>query len=204
MEIEIRINKIFDILEKIEFIEEQVLFFLYISIYKYGTKSYFIKMFEFINRFMGYSSYTNLLYMCLKLNQKEKYIKENNNNEISSEDKEQIKIRSFVDINELKKNLDFIKYESSGDLNLSKELSGSGIQKEEIVYQIAIIIWKLLNIKQNLIDQELAKNFIEKDGHESVIEILFSMIKFIIELVKKGKNYFINVMNAERKNWKLK
>ena len=134
MEIEIRINKIFDILEKIEFIEEQVLFFLYISIYKYGTKSYFIKMFEFINRFMGYSSYTNLLYMCLKLNQKEKDIKENNNNEISSEDKEQIKIRSFVDINELKKNLDFIKYESSGDLNLSKELSGSGIQKEEIVF----------------------------------------------------------------------
>ena len=136
VEIDIRINKIFDILEKIEFIEEQVLFFLYISIYKYGTKSYFIKMFEFINRFMGYSSYTNILYMCLKLNQKEKdkEIKENKSNEISSEDKDPIKIRSFCDFNDLKTNLDYTKSESSGELNLTKELSGSGAQKEEIVF----------------------------------------------------------------------
>ena len=68
LETEIRINKIFDVLEKIDFIEEQVLFFLYIAIYNFGNKSQFIKMFEFLNRFMGYASYTNLIYLCLKLN----------------------------------------------------------------------------------------------------------------------------------------
>ena len=81
MEIEIRIVKIFDVLEKIDFIEEQVLFFIYIAIYKYGAKSHFIKMFEFINRFMGYSTYTNLLLLYLKLNQKEINVNEDNNKE---------------------------------------------------------------------------------------------------------------------------
>ena len=71
-------------------------------------------------------------------------------------------------------------------INILKDLAIINIQKEEIVYQIAIIIWKLLNIKQNLIDQELAKNFIEKDGHESVIEILLSKKqgKSILPLIK--------------------
>ena len=59
-------------------------------------------------------------------------------------------------------------------INVLKDIALINIQKEDIVYQIAIIIWKLLNIKQNMIDQELAKNFIEKEGHETVIEILLN------------------------------
>ena len=134
MEIEIRIVKIFDVLEKIDFIEEQVLFFLYRSIYKYGAKSHFIKMFEFINRFMGYSTYTNLLFLILKLNQKEINITEkieekNNINDINETNinKTTFKMRSFCDINEIHNNLNLnIITEKSG------EISSSGIRKEEI------------------------------------------------------------------------
>lgn len=130
MEIDLRINKIFDVLEKVESIEEQVLFFLYMSIYKHGTKSHFIKMFEFVNRFIGYSSYTNLLFMCLKLNQKEKEAKENSNNNNTSENKN-LKLRSFCDSNEIKANTKILNSDNS-ELNLNKENSGKESQKEQI------------------------------------------------------------------------
>ena len=134
MEIEIRIMKIFDVLEKIDYIEEQVLFFLYMSIYKYGAKSHFIKMFEFINRFIGYSSYTNILYLYLKLNQKE--IKEKNDINKISEDENTFKMRSFCDTNLIKNNMNNInsniKNEIQGEPNLSKQNISGGIRKEEI------------------------------------------------------------------------
>ena len=138
LEIDNFINKIFNVLEKIDFIEEQVLFFVFMSIYKYGSKSYFIKMFEFINRFMGYSSYTYLLCMCLKLNKKEKElnnnIENNNKNEIIVE-KNIIKNRSFFDLNEIKNNTDLLKSEDSVDLNIKKEnFSGNLKQREEIEF----------------------------------------------------------------------
>ena len=126
IEIDIRINKIFDVLEKIEFAEEQVLFFLYMAIYKFGTKSHFIKMFEFMNRFMGYSSYINLLYLCMKLNSKDIETKDKNDQENNNN----LKIRSFVDINEIKANLNLIS-ENSSEINISKENS-NGNQREEI------------------------------------------------------------------------
>ena len=109
------------------------------SIYKYGAKSDFIKMLEFINRFMGYSSYNYLLYMCLKLRKNEKEINNNintidNKNEII-EEKNIIKNRSFFDIAEIKNNIDLIKFENSDDLNLKKEYSSGNMnQKEEIQF----------------------------------------------------------------------
>ena len=96
VETEIRINKIFEILEKIDLIEEQVLLFLYLAIYKFGSKTQFIKMFEYLNRFMGYSSYINLIYLCLKITKKE--INSDNN----IKDKINFKKRCFFYINELK------------------------------------------------------------------------------------------------------
>ena len=96
IETKLRINKIFDVLEKIDFIEEQVLFFLYMAIYKFGNKSQFIKMFEFLNRFMGYSSYINLVFLCLKINKKEIDI----SNDSNEEEKMNFKTRSFFDENE--------------------------------------------------------------------------------------------------------
>ena len=138
-EIDNKISKILNVLEKIDLIEEQALFFVFMSIYKYGAKSDFIKMLEFINRFMGYSSYNYLLYMCLKLRKNEKEINNNintidNKNEII-EEKNIIKNRSFFDIAEIKNNIDLIKFENSDDLNLKKEYSSGNMnQKEEIQF----------------------------------------------------------------------
>jgi hypothetical protein len=126
-ETELRINRIFDVLEKIDFIEEQVLFFLYMAIYKFGNKSQFIKMFEYLNRFMGYSSYINLIFLCLKINKKEIDI----NNKSNKEEKINFKTRSFFDINEIKDNINsneqknnennIINYNSNTDNNVTKE-----------------------------------------------------------------------------------
>ena len=139
IEIGIRITKIFDVLEKMDFIEEQVLFFLYMSLYKYGDKAHFIKMFEFINRFMGYSSYVNLLFMCLKLSLKEKdnakeikdNLKDNINNNDINKNKDNLKLRSFFDSDQIE-SLMKSKSDNLDELKISKENSGSGIKKEEI------------------------------------------------------------------------
>ena len=144
IETEIRINKIFDVLEKIDLIEEQVLFFVYMSIYNFGNKSQFIKMFEFLNRFMGYASYTYLLLLCLKLNEKEDSM---NNNEIKDNSNSNFKMRSFCDISEIRKNA---KNENSNEINVINEnkvnktkdnknkennsSSNNSNQKEEIVF----------------------------------------------------------------------
>ena len=136
IETEIRINKIFDVLEKIDLIEEQVLFFVYMSIYNFGNKSQFIKMFEFLNRFMGYASYTHLLLLCLKLNQKE----DKNCNDIK--DNSNFKMRSFCDINEIRENA---KNKNSNEINIINEnvveknkennsSTNNSNQKEEIVF----------------------------------------------------------------------
>ena len=44
IERKIRIDKILEVLNKLDCIEEQVLFFLFINIYKYGNKYHFIKL----------------------------------------------------------------------------------------------------------------------------------------------------------------
>ena len=64
----IRINRIFEILNKLEQIEEQVLYFLYLNLYKFGNKYQFIKMHKMNMKFVGYSNYffLNLLYNKLK------------------------------------------------------------------------------------------------------------------------------------------
>ena len=91
----IRINKIFELLNKLEYIEEQVLLFLFINIYRYGDKYQFIKMHKINLKFVGYSNYflLNLLYNKLKE-------KEENDNENENENEEESKNV----INEDKKN----------------------------------------------------------------------------------------------------
>ena len=129
-EIDIRIGKILDVLEKIDFIEEQVLFFLYMSIYKYGSKPHFIKMFEYMCIFMGYSNYTNLLFLCLKLNQKDKENKDSKKTDDTNDNKNKIKIRSFCDMKEIKSILN--KSENSEEINKSNENTPNLNQKEQI------------------------------------------------------------------------
>ena len=69
----IRINKIFELLNKLEYIEEQVLLFLFINIYRYGNKYQFIKMHKINLKYVGYSNYflLNLLYHKLKEKEEE-------------------------------------------------------------------------------------------------------------------------------------
>ena len=75
-EIEIRINNIFDVLEKLEYIEEQVLYFIFFSLYKYSNTSQFIRIFELLYRFIGSFTYYDLLLLFKKLD----IMKKNENN----------------------------------------------------------------------------------------------------------------------------
>ena len=63
------------------------------------------------------------------------------------------------------------------------------IKNEEIVYTTGDIIWKLISV-YDVVDYELAKLFGEKNGQESVIEILLSKNK------GKGSVPFIKILNG--------
>ena len=208
MEIEIRIVKIFDVLEKIDFIEEQVLFFLYRAIYKYGAKSHFIKMFELNNRFMGYSTYNNLLFLYHKLkqeNQKEinekEYNKEKNNSNEINIYKNNFKMRSFCDTNEVHNNINLNKItEKSDELKISKEKSSSGIRKEEIDFYTMQIcpkckaennIGNIYDMIHHRISKKREKLFYKcKKCEEDNIEIKIRY-KLFIKQKNKGENLII-------------
>ena len=130
LEIEIRINRIFIILEKIDFIEEQVLFFLYMSIYNFGNKSQLIKMFDIMVRFIGYSSYTNLIYLCLKLNEEKVDINDNGQIKVKFKD------RSFFDIKKINNENNNEINENTNEDNIKNKTSYKrhNYKKEEIVF----------------------------------------------------------------------
>ena len=67
MEREIRLEKVFDTLDKISYIEEEVLKFIYINFLKYGNKTQCIKMLEKIYKFIGHSNYLFMVLLCIKL-----------------------------------------------------------------------------------------------------------------------------------------
>ena len=141
-EMDSRINKIFDILGKLEYIEEQVLYFIFYSIYKNGSNSQFIRIFEIIKRFMGYYSYNDLLLLYNKLSEG-KVNSKNNDNDNNS----RIQKRSFVDIKK------YIDYEIDDKI------------KEEIIFNNEQICEKCGNINKlneqdisELINKKIDKN----------------------------------------------
>ena len=67
IEREIRLNKIFELFDKISYIEEKVLIFIYINFLKYGNKTQCIKMLEKMSKFIGHSNYLFLSSLCIKL-----------------------------------------------------------------------------------------------------------------------------------------
>ncbi len=194
LETEIRINKIFDVLEKIDFIEEQVLFFLYIAIYNFGNKSQFIKMFEFLNRFMGYASYTNLIYLCLKLNQKE------SGNNKDMKEKIEFKKRSFSNINEVKSNINIDENNNKENkINESDNINNSN-QKEEIdFYTIQICpkckkenqINNFSDINHHRISQK--RDILLYNCTQCGEENINIKIKYILSLNSKKKNESITI-----------
>ena len=67
IEREIRLNKIFELFDKLSYIEEKVLIFIYINFLKYGNKTQCIKILEKMSKFIGHSNYLFLSSLCIKL-----------------------------------------------------------------------------------------------------------------------------------------
>ena len=76
MEREMRLDKIFETIDKISYLEETVIIFIYINFLKYGSKTQCIKMLEKMYKFFGHSNYLFLVLLCNKL---EEEIPSNNN-----------------------------------------------------------------------------------------------------------------------------
>ena len=116
-ELDQRINVIFDIIERLDYLEEQVLYFIFYSLYKYSDIGQFVRMFQFIYRFIGCNNYYDLLLLFQKY--KNMKISDNGNNNIIKKEKEEIiQKRSFIDAS---------KY-------ITKEESGDKFQAEIIFY----------------------------------------------------------------------
>ena len=193
VETEIRINKIFDILEKIDFIEEQVLFFLYMAVFNFGNKSQFVKIFEFLNRFMGYSTYTNWIYLCLKLGQKEEEANKH------SKDNIVFKKRTFFDMNEIKKN-----YKNETENENKKDINN--IQKEEIIFYTTQKcpycnkenkIGNISELIHHRISQKRDNLFYRCSQCDE--ENLDIIIKYILSLNNKKKNETITIAQGQFK-----
>ena len=111
-EIDVKVDNIFDILAKVNFVEEQILFYLCMAIYKYSTKQNFIRIMEIIKRFTGFNSYSIYLLLFDKMLQIEKNIDSTKNNNISNINNK----RSLLDINLYKK-----EYKELDDCKLKEE-----------------------------------------------------------------------------------
>ena len=164
----IRIDKILEVLNKLEYVEEQVLFFLFINIYKYGNKYQFIKLHKINLKYYGYSNYyfLYLLYNKIKEKQNKEGIDINNteNDNIEENNEENI-----IDSEEEKEDEYIIKprYLINTNNQLIKDLLKSNYRrrnsqsnnndKEEIVFSTEQFCQKCGNVI-NIIPDELIKN----------------------------------------------
>ena len=174
----IRINKIFELLNKLEYIEEQVLLFLFINIYKYGNKYQFIKMHKINLKFTGYSNYffLNLLYNKLKEKEEEAKVggeeDESNKNDIKEENEEDekdeeysLKRRYLIDTNgRLIRALlpKYTKRRVTKSNNEAKPTDNAIISqdKEEIVFSTEQFCQKCGNVI-NLNPEDLIRNILD-------------------------------------------
>ena len=159
----IRIDKILEILNKIDYVEEQVLYFLFINIYKYGNKYHFIKLHKINLKFYGYSNYYFLYLLYNKIKEKENKenpdinsIEENNEENIIESDEEKedeyiLKRRYLINTdNQLIKDL----LKKGNYRRRNSELNND---KEEIVFSTEQFCEKCGNVI-NIIPDEIIKN----------------------------------------------
>ena len=167
----IRINKIFELLNKLDYIEEPVLLFLFINIYRYGNKYQFIKMHKINLKFVGYSNYflLNLLYNKLKEkeeeNEEEEPIniintdKNNENEEEEKDDEYSLKKRYLIDLND--KLIKELLEKNKPKYNRRKTIEPNEIvnapDKEEIVFSTEQFCQKCGNVI-NIVADDLFKN----------------------------------------------
>ena len=171
----IRINKIFELLNKLEYVEEKVLLFLFINIYKFGNKYQFIKMHKINLKFIGYSNYflLNLLYN--KLKEKEEGFeneeepmnvintdKKDENEEEEKDDEYSLKKRYLIDMNG-KLIKDFLE-KNTQKYKKRKTNEQTNIiitqDKEEIVFSTEQFCQKCGNVT-NIVPDDLIKNKVE-------------------------------------------
>ncbi len=206
---EMRINKIFNIIEKLDYIEEQVLYFIFISLYKYSNIGQFIRIFEFLYRFIGSYEYTNLLYLFKKLHD---ISKEENYIENIGSDKENVLLtqkRSFLDIKKYINNEEIddklkeeIIFESEQTCGKCQSVINFGISeisdiinrkidknKNKFTYKCKKcgFLNSGINIKYNII-----LNNIKKNKEEVVAKGNFDLIMPYI-LYEEIKNYVIGI-----------
>ena len=173
----IRIDKILEALDKLEYVEEQVLFYLFINIYKYGNKYQFIKLHKINLKFYGYSNYFFLYLLYNKIKEKENNntnldennnIEDNDNNEENVIEEEEeidneytLKRRYLIDTNN--KLIKALLPKTYGKtyrkkLNTNEQnLTSDNIDKEEIVFSTEQFCKKCGNVK-NIIPEELIQD----------------------------------------------
>ena len=107
VERELRLDKVFETIDKISYMEETVIIFIYIHFLKYGTKTQCIKMLEKMYKFIGHSNYLFLVLLCNKLEEENTNINEdkdnkNDNNKITNNNEGTyvLKTRSIILSNE--------------------------------------------------------------------------------------------------------
>ena len=103
IEREIRLNKIFELFDKLSYIEEKVLIFIYINFLKYGNKTQCIKMLEKMSKFIGHSNYLFLSSLCIKLEEDDikKIEDEINNKQYNNNDSKYILRRRSIILSNL-------------------------------------------------------------------------------------------------------
>jgi len=163
----IRIDKIIEVLNKLDYVEEQVLFFLFINIYKYGNKYHFIKLHKINLKFYGYSNYFFLYLLYNKIKEKEikeisdittalnieEYAEENVIEEEEEKEDEYILKRRYL----INTNNQLIKDLLKGNYRRRNKESNNSNDKEEIVFSTEQFCEKCGNVI-NIIPDELIKN----------------------------------------------
>ena len=89
MEREVRLDNVFEILDKISYIEEKVIIFIYFNFLKYGSKTQCIKMLEKMGKFIGHSNYLFMVLLCNKLEEEnihDNNYENNNDNSLNKDD----------------------------------------------------------------------------------------------------------------------
>ena len=163
----IRIDKIIEVLNKLDYVEEQVLFFLFINIYIYGNNYHFIKLHKINLKFYGYSNYFFLYLLYNKIKEKEikeisdittasnieEYAEENVIEEEEEKEDEYILKRRYL----INTNNQLIRDLLKGNYRRRNKESNNANDKEEIVFSTEQFCEKCGNVI-NIIPDELIKN----------------------------------------------
>jgi hypothetical protein len=203
-----RINVIFDIIERLDYLEEQVLYFIFYSLYKYSDIGQFVRMFQFIYRFIGCNNYYDLLLLFQKF--KDMKINDNdddNNNIIKKKEKEEIiQKRSFIDIskyitkeeNEDKFQEEIIFYpeikcDKCGKidkLNVSEIINRKIMKDKNDITLKCHCCYELISVEVIFVKYSIFLCNIKKNTKQIISEGIFKLVMPHI-LYQKIKNYLI-------------